>query len=81
MADVLAQETFDALAKFLHAVNVLLRHAPGTVRGIRLARLERLDLLFHPDMAGRVIWEEYREKQNPPVFIVLGIRQGRRTFT
>ena len=31
VADVLAQEALDALAELLHAVDVLLRHAPGAV--------------------------------------------------
>ena len=31
VADVLAQEAFDALAEFLHAVDVGLLHAPGAV--------------------------------------------------
>ena len=50
MADILAEKTFDALAEFLHAVNVLLRHAPGAVRRVRLARIEFLDLLFDPEI-------------------------------
>ena len=36
VADVLAEETFDALAEFLHAVHVLLLHAPGAVRRVGL---------------------------------------------
>ena len=31
VADVLAQEALDALAEFLHAVDVFLGHAPGAV--------------------------------------------------
>jgi hypothetical protein len=34
VTDVLAQEAFDALAKFLDAVNVNLRDAPGAVRRV-----------------------------------------------
>ena len=45
VADVLAQEAFDALAEFLHAVDILLIHAPGAVRRVGLARLELLDAL------------------------------------
>ena len=35
VADVLAEEAFDALAEFLHAVHVFLLHAPGAVRRSR----------------------------------------------
>ena len=35
VADVLAEEAFDALAEFLHAVDVRLLHAPGAVRARR----------------------------------------------
>ena len=38
VADVLAEEALDALAEFLHAVDVLLLHAPGAVRRVRRAR-------------------------------------------
>ena len=34
VANVLAQETFDALAKFLHAIHVRLLHAPCSIRRI-----------------------------------------------
>jgi len=43
MADVLTQKTFDALAKFLHAVDVRLLHPPGAVLGVGRSRLEFLD--------------------------------------
>ena len=43
VANILAQEALDALAKLLHAVDIFLRHAPGAVGRIRLARLEFLD--------------------------------------
>ena len=42
VAHVLAQETFDALAEFLRPVDVGLLHAPGSIGGVRLARLELL---------------------------------------
>ena len=54
VADVLAQEAFDALAEFLHAVDVRLRHAPGAVRRVGLARLELLDLLLDAEIPGNV---------------------------
>src|SRR5918993_1319696 len=33
VADVLAQEAFDALPELLHAIDVRLRHPPGAIRG------------------------------------------------
>ena len=50
VADILAKKTLDALAEFLHAIDVLLRHAPGAVGRVGRARLEFLDLLFHPEI-------------------------------
>jgi len=43
---ILAQETLDTFAKFLHAVDVFLHHSPRTVLGVGLTRLEFLDPLF-----------------------------------
>src|SRR5260370_17742095 len=43
VAHILAQETLDALAEFLHTIDVLLRHAPGAVGRIGRARLELPD--------------------------------------
>ncbi len=40
VADVLAQEALDALAEFLHAVDVFLLHPPGAVGCVGLPRLE-----------------------------------------
>ena len=54
VADVLAEETLDALAEFLHAIDVLLLHAPGAVGGIGRARLELLDLLFDAEVPRNV---------------------------
>ena len=51
---VLAEETLDALAEFLHALDVHLLHAPGAVRRVGLARLEGLDLLLHTEVPGDV---------------------------
>ena len=50
VADILAQKTLDALAKFLHAVDVRLRHAPRAIGCIGRTGLELLDLLFHPEI-------------------------------
>src|SRR4051794_33615651 len=47
VTDVLTQEALDALTKLLYPINVLLAHAPSAVRGVRSARLEFLDSLFH----------------------------------
>ncbi len=47
VADVLAQKALDALPEFLHAVDVLLLHAPRAVRRVGRARRELLDLLLH----------------------------------
>jgi hypothetical protein len=40
VADILAQKTFDALAEFLHAVNILLLHPPSAVGGVGRAWFE-----------------------------------------
>ena len=47
MADVLAKEAFDTFAKFLDAIDIILIHAPGAVRSLRVLRLEWWDFLFH----------------------------------
>src|SRR5581483_2581653 len=48
VADVLAEEALDALAKLEHAVDVLLLYAPRLARGhVLLVRGERRDLLVH----------------------------------
>src|SRR5260221_308266 len=46
MTHILTQETLDAFAKFLHAVDVLLLHPPRAVLGVRRSRLELLDAFF-----------------------------------
>ena len=46
VADVLAEEALDALAEFLHAIDVGLLHPPRAVGRVGLARLERLDALL-----------------------------------
>ena len=46
VADVLTQITLDALAKFLHAIDVFLRHAPGAVGRVGRARIEFFDSFF-----------------------------------
>src|SRR5262245_5723357 len=46
VTDILAQEAFDALAKFLDAVDVRLRHPPRAVGGVRRSRPELLDFFL-----------------------------------
>src|SRR5712671_4150473 len=43
VADVLAEKALDALAEFLHAFDVGLKHAPRAVRRIGRPRRKRLD--------------------------------------
>jgi len=47
VANILAEEAFDTLAKLLRAIDVGLLHPPRTVGGIRLARRKFRDLLLH----------------------------------
>ena len=47
VANILAKKTLDAFPKFLHAIDVLLLHSPGSIRRIRRSRLELLDLFLH----------------------------------
>ena len=54
MADILAKEAFDALAKFLDSIDVSLGDAPSTVRGVGRARFELFDLLLHAKIPGNV---------------------------
>ena len=50
VADILAEEAFDALAELLHTINVFLLHPPGAIRGIGLAWFEFLDLRFDTEI-------------------------------
>src|SRR5262249_29368949 len=54
VADVLTKKTFDALPEFLHAIDVLLLHSPGTVWRIGRSRLERFDLFLYPEIPGDI---------------------------
>ena len=54
VTNILAQETFDALAEFLDAIHVGLRHPPCAVGVIRLARLEFPDPFFDREIPGDV---------------------------
>src|SRR5947209_14673634 len=54
VTNILAKVALDAFAKFLNAVNVLLRHAPGAVGRIRCTRFEWLDLFLDLKIPGNV---------------------------
>src|SRR5262249_18358618 len=53
MADILTEETLDALAEFLHALRIDLVHSPGAI-GLRWSRTEFPDRLFGPKVPGHV---------------------------
>ena len=46
VANILAKKTFNAFSKFLHAIDVLLLHPPGSICRVGRARLELLDAFF-----------------------------------
>src|SRR5260221_1967448 len=52
VAHILAQETLDALADFLHTIDALLLHAPRAVGRIRRTRLDRSSSFLHPKVPG-----------------------------
>src|SRR5258708_2859448 len=54
VADVLAEEALDALAKLLHALDVRLVHAPGAVGRVGRTRFELLDPLLDREVPGDV---------------------------
>src|ERR1700738_4789554 len=61
MTDVLAKEAFDALAKFLDAIDVRLGDAPGAVRRVGRPWFEFLDFFLNakiPRNIGRQIAED-----------------------
>ena len=60
VADVLAEEALDALAELLDAIDVGLRHAPGAVRRVGRARLERPDFFLHAEIPRNVGDEVFR---------------------
>lgn len=57
MADILAQEAFDAFAKFLDAIYIALVHAPRAVGSIRAAGLKRLDFLLDAKIPGNIRYQ------------------------
>src|SRR5258705_6218368 len=65
VADVLAQETLDALPEFLHAVDVGLRHAPGAIRRVRRPWREGLDLLLHSKVPRHVRHQILDPRKSP----------------
>ena len=54
VAHILAEKTLDALAEFLHPIDVRLPHAPGAICRVSRAWLERRDGLLHPEIPGDV---------------------------
>lgn len=50
MADILAEETLDALSELLHSIDIHLEHRPRTICIVGLSRLERLDLLLDAEV-------------------------------
>jgi hypothetical protein len=51
---ILAKVTLNTLAELLDAVDIRLLHSPGSVRRIRLARLELLDALLYFVVPGHI---------------------------
>ena len=54
VAHVLAEKTLDALAEFLHALNVGLLYAPCPISRVGGPGLEWLDCLFGPEVPGNI---------------------------
>src|SRR5437588_9391549 len=54
VADVLAEKTLDALAKFLNAIHFLLGHAPGAVRSVGRTRREGRNLFVDLVVPGNI---------------------------
>src|SRR5262249_9560147 len=54
VAHVMAQETFDALAEFLDAIDILLRHAPGTIGRVRRVWPEFPNAFLHAEVPGDI---------------------------
>ena len=50
MADILAEEAFDAFSKLLDVINVFLFHPPRAIFGIRGSRREGFHLLFNSEV-------------------------------
>ena len=63
VADILAEETLNALPKLLDVVNVLLFHPPCTVFGVRWTWREGFHLLFDFIVPGYVCNEVFDERE------------------
>ncbi len=63
MTDVLTEIAFDALAEFLHAINVRLRHTPRSIRHFGLARSEGSDALFDLEVPRDIGDEIFNERK------------------
>ena len=78
MANVLAQEAFDAFAEFLDPVNVFLLHSPIRIR----ARFERRDFLVDLVIPGNIRdqifdhWERLHGQDGDGLVLGQGIHAG-----
>lgn len=63
VADILAQEAFDAFAKFLDTIHIALVHAPRAVGSIRSAGLKRLDFLLDAEIPGNVCHQVLHQRE------------------
>ena len=50
MTYILAQKTFDAFAKFLHTVNIFLRHSPRAILRIGWSGFEFFDFFLYREI-------------------------------
>jgi hypothetical protein len=78
VADVLAQETFDAFAKFLDAVDIFLSHAPTAVGRVGLARLKFRDALLDRVIPGNVGDQIFEMREGVHGFDGDGLIEGQR---
>src|SRR5439155_3129394 len=65
MADVLAQEAFDALPEFLDAVDVPLKHPPGAIGRVRRTWPERFDRALYAKVPRHVGDEVFDRRERP----------------
>ena len=54
MANVLTQEALDAFPEFLDAIDVYLRHSPGSIGRIGRSRFELPDFFLYPEIPGNI---------------------------
>src|SRR5262249_9299330 len=65
VADILAEETLDALPEFLNPVDIGLIHPPSSIRSIGGAWLERVDARLDPKVPGDVGDEVLDRRERP----------------